>query len=74
MNNKCTYIGLHNEGCEHTSIEGRSYCDRHYPIVYRAGSGLRRRHKDIRTAASVCDMASMFNDIVLELEQEGEYE
>jgi len=73
---KCTYIGPTSlvGTCTHTSIEGRSYCAQHYPIVYKEGSGLRKRHKDLRTAASVWDLTSVFNDVVLELEQEGVYE
>ena len=70
----CTYIGPHMQGCTHTTLEGKSYCEQHYPLVYQVGSGLRSRHKDMRHAASVWDLESMFNEIVLELEQEGEYE
>ena len=51
--------------------EGSSYCNEHYPIVYKEGSGQRKRHKDIRSAAYVWDMESMFNEIVLELEAEN---
>ena len=51
--------------------EGSSYCNAHYPIVYKEGSGQRKRHKDIRSAAYVWDMESMFNEVVLELESEN---
>jgi len=50
--------------------EGSSFCNAHYPVVYKEGSGLRRRHKDIRTANAQWDLASTFNEVVLELEGE----
>jgi hypothetical protein len=52
--------------------EESSYCLTHYPIVYKEGSGQRKRHKDLRNAAYVWDMESMFNEVVLELEAEAE--
>ena len=48
-----------------------AYCDVHYPIVYQVGTAQRRRHKDIRSAARVQDIGSLFNDLVAELESEG---
>ena len=51
--------------------EESSYCLTHYPIVYKEGSGQRKRHKDLRNAAYVWDMESMFNEVVLELESEN---
>ena len=51
---------------------GTAYCDTHYPIVYQEGTAQRKRHKDIRSAAYVQDIGSLFNDLVVELEQEGE--
>ena len=47
---------------------GSSYCVAHYPVVYKEGTGVRKRHKDLRNAAYVWDMTSEFNSIVLELE------
>ena len=52
--------------------EGSSYCNEHYPIVYKEGSGQRKRHKDIRVAEYVQDIGSLFNDVVAELEDTGE--
>jgi hypothetical protein len=49
-----------------------SYCEEHYPIVYQVGSGLRKRHKDIRVADSVWTLESLFHEAVAELEAEGE--
>jgi hypothetical protein len=49
-----------------------AYCEAHYPIVYQEGTAQRRRHKDIRSAARVQDIGSLFNDVVVELEREGE--
>ena len=76
MNNtprSCTYIGPNHieSSCTHTAIEGQQYCEEHYPIVYNVGSAHRRRHKDIRVAARVQDIGSLFNDVVAELESEG---
>lgn len=53
-------------------LENKLYCEEHYPIVYQAGTAQRRRHKDIRVAARVQDIGSLFNDVVAELESEGE--
>ena len=49
-----------------------SYCAEHYPIVYNVGSGLRKRHKDIRRAEAVHTLESLFHECVAELESEGE--
>jgi hypothetical protein len=51
-----------------------AYCEAHYPIVYQVGSGLRKRHKDIRVAESVWTLESLFHECVAELEAEGELE
>ena len=51
--------------------EGSSFCNAHYPIVYKEGSANRKRHADIRRANTLWDLASEFNSIVLELEAEG---
>ena len=68
----CTYIGVHNEGCTLNRVEAQLYCEAHYPLVYSVGSAQRRRHKDLRTAARVQDIGSLFNDVVAELEAAGE--
>ena len=68
---KCEWIGA-GEGCELAAQEHVSYCEQHQARVYQKGSRLRRRHKDISTAASVSDLVSMINDIALELESEQE--
>ena len=51
--------------------KGSSFCNAHYPIVYQEGTAQRRRHKDIRSAAYVWDMESLFNEVMLELEAEN---
>lgn len=48
-----------------------SYCEEHYPVVYQVGSGLRKRHADIRRADRVRDIISDFDIVVAELEAEG---
>ena len=47
------------------------YCEEHYAKMYVKGSALRKRKKDIRTAASVRELESLFNEVVAELESEG---
>jgi hypothetical protein len=66
----CTYIGG-GEGCTHTAIEGRSYCEQHYALVYQRGTARARRKKDLRRAHAIWDLQSAFNDAVAELEAEG---
>jgi hypothetical protein len=60
------------ETCLHPAVELFSYCEQHYPLVYKAGSAQRKRHRDIRTANAVWDIESAFNEAVAELEAEGE--
>ena len=78
----CTYLGPEydprNARDEATPYCGcatnghSSYCAEHYPVVYQVGSGLRKRHKDIRVAEAVHTLESLFHDVVAELEAEGE--
>jgi hypothetical protein len=78
----CTYLGPDYDArtsrvspapyCGVASNGYSSYCDEHYPVVYQVGSGLRKRHKDIRVAESVHTLESMFHEAVAELESEGE--
>ena len=51
--------------------EDSSFCTEHYPVVYQVGSGLRKRHKDIRVANTVWTLESLFHEVVAELEAEG---
>lgn len=79
----CTYLGPEFDPRKHDYslsstpycgckvVEGTSYCEEHYPIVYQVGSGLRKRHKDIRRAEAVHTMESLFHEVVAELELEG---
>ena len=76
-NNQCTYLGAEYDartsrispapycGCPTNGFS--SYCEDHYPVVYKVGSGLRKRHADIRRANAVWDLESEFNAIVMEL-------
>jgi hypothetical protein len=78
----CTYLGEDYDprtsrvspapycGCASNGYS--SYCAEHYPTVYNVGSGLRKRHKDIRRAESVHTLESLFHECVAELESEGE--
>lgn len=58
--------------CGSASNGYSSYCDLHYPVVYQVGSGLRKRHKDIRVAEAVHTLESLFHEVIAELESEGE--
>lgn len=67
----CKWIG-NGEGCNHTVVPGRSYCEEHLWVVYQKGSNLGRRKKDVRRANAVWDIESEFNAALEELEAEGE--
>jgi hypothetical protein len=78
----CTYLGEDYDPrtsrvspapyCGSASNGYSSYCELHYPVVYSVGSGLRKRHKDIRVAEAVHTLESLFHECVAELEAEGE--
>ncbi len=67
---KCTWIG-EGEGCSHTVVDGRSYCEQHLWRVYQKGTALGRRKKDIRVADNVHTLESLLNEAVEELIEEG---
>lgn len=79
--NTCTYLGVDYDprtsrispapycGCATNGFS--NYCETHYPVVYQVGSGLRKRHKDIRVAEAVWTLESLFHEVVAELESEG---
>lgn len=78
----CTYLGpsfdpqRHDYSqpvpyCANPSLPGKSYCAEHYPVVYNAGSALRKRHKDMRRADGLRQLISDLNHVVEELEAEG---
>jgi hypothetical protein len=69
----CTWIG-NGERCTHTVVDGRSYCEDHLWRVYQKGTHLSKRKKDMRIAASVFLIESLFNEAVEELIEEGELE
>ena len=66
----CQWIG-NGEGCSHTALEGRSYCEQHLWQVYQKGTNLGKRKKDLRIVDSVRLMEQLFNEAVDELENEG---
>jgi hypothetical protein len=66
----CTYLGHTNTACGHATLPGKSYCAEHYAMVYKVGSGTRRR-KDERIAQKVRLVESLFNDAIEQLEAEG---
>lgn len=70
MTNVCTYIGA-GCGCSKPALEGKSYCEEHYHLVYQKGTAHRKRHKDIRRAANIRMWESLLNEAVEELESEG---
>ena len=65
----CTYIGT-GPRCTHTALEGRSYCEQHYALVYKVGSG-RKRKKDTAQAARVRLVQQLFYEACDILEAEG---
>ncbi len=69
MSSQCQWIG-EGEGCEHTALPGRSYCEQHIWLVYQQGSAVRRK-KDARRAQAVWDLESEMNQAVQELIDEG---
>jgi hypothetical protein len=66
----CTYMGDSTHACGEPTLAGKSYCAEHYALVYKVGSGTRRK-KDERVAAAVWDLESAMNEAVAELEAEG---
>lgn len=68
----CTYMGDSlRPTCCAPRVEGRSYCKDHLWLVYKEGSNLRTRHKDIRTVDKVRMVEQLMNEAIAELEEEG---
>ena len=67
----CTYMGNAVKPCGCAVVKGRSYCEEHLWLVYKQGSNLTTRKKDIRVAADVRLWESLFNEAVEELVDEG---
>ena len=65
----CQYIGG-GEGCTAHTLEAKSYCAEHYALVYKVGSGHKRR-KDTLMAAKVRLVQYMFYEACEQLEAEG---
>jgi hypothetical protein len=65
----CAYIG-DSTGCAHPALAGKSYCEAHYAVVYRVGSG-RQRRKDTAQAARVRLVEQLMSEAVEELIAEG---
>lgn len=65
----CQYIGT-GTGCTAHTLEGRSYCDEHYAVVYRVGSG-RQRKKDTAQAQRVRYVQQLMQEAIDQLEAEG---
>ena len=65
----CTYIGT-GPRCTAHALEGRSYCADHYAVVYRVGSG-RKRRKDTLQAQRVRMVQQLFYEACDQLEAEG---
>jgi hypothetical protein len=64
-------MGTASSACGCTALEGRSYCQEHYSLVYQVGTARARRKKDLKVAARVWDLESEFNAAVEELIMEG---
>ena len=77
----CTYLGPDYDARTHQGpspycgshdlVEGKLYCKHHYPLLFQAGTALRKRGKDIRKANAIRDLMSDFDAAVQELEAEG---
>ncbi len=69
----CQYIGAHGHTptCTATALEGRSYCEEHLAMVYKAGTARARRKKEERTVNKVRLVESLFNEAIEQLEAEG---
>ena len=72
--NKCQWIGdgpQFKSMCNCETVPNKSYCKDHVWLVYKEGSALRTRKKDIRVANAVWDIESEFEEAIQELEAEG---
>jgi hypothetical protein len=67
----CTYMGNAVKPCACQVVKGRSYCEEHLWLVYKQGSNLTTRKKDIKVANDVRLWESLFNEAVEELVDEG---
>jgi len=68
----CQYIGTGTQpSCTHPALEGQSYCEQHYAIVYKVGTARAKRHKEVRTVNRVRLIESLFNEAIEQLEAEG---
>lgn len=65
----CSWIG-DGQGCTEHSAAESSYCLKHYAVVYKVGSGVRRR-KDERTVNKVRMVQQLFQEAIDQLEAEG---
>ena len=68
---QCQYLGSSAVcTCSEPVVQGRSYCEEHLWMVYKAGSAVVRK-KDIRTAQAVWDLEAELSDIIEQLIEEG---
>ena len=67
----CTYLGNSHTPCALPTLEGKSYCQEHYAMVYKAGTARARRRKEERTVNKVRLIESLFNEAIEQLEAEG---
>jgi hypothetical protein len=79
----CTYLGPEYDSrkwlgpspyCGKPVVNDYSYCEQHVEQMYNKGTALRKRHADIRRATAQQELGSLFNDVVAELEADGELE
>ena len=72
----CQWIGPESRSpgtCTCTTLyRDSSYCEEHYGLVYKRGTALRKRHKDLRIVDMVRDWEDLMNEAVMELVAEGE--
>ncbi len=65
----CQYIGT-GARCTARTLEGKSYCEEHYAVVYKVGSG-RQRKKDAAQAQRVRYVQQLMQEAIDQLEAEG---
>lgn len=77
MNDTCQYIGTGRQQpgvCSSKHMHGMSsYCTTHWPQIYQAGTALKRRKKDTKTAAAVWDVLSEIESVAAEIDLEDEF-
>lgn len=78
----CQWVGPDQDPRKHSPmkccgakvLQGKAYCEEHYPQVYVVGSATTRsasRSKKTTEVMTVDELMDLFNEAIFELEQEG---